>query len=122
MVSQGLRPGLLSDAPLGRKQNTMPRLPDMRQLVFLSAALALLAGGSRVLADAKNPTYEDDVMPIVKQSCVNCHGNDKQKGGLNLATYAAMKQGGSSGEVVKAGDPAKSRIYTLAAHLEEPKM
>lgn len=94
----------------------------MRQLVFLCTALALLAGGSRVLADAKNPTYEDDVMPIVKQSCINCHGNDKQKGGLNLATYAAMSQGGSSGVVVNPGDPSKSRIYTLSAHLEEPKM
>ncbi len=94
----------------------------MRQLAFLGAALTLIACGSRVLADAKNPTYEQDVLPIVKQSCANCHGNDKQKGGLNLATYQAMKQGGSSGEVVKPGDPGKSRIYTLAAHLEEPKM
>jgi hypothetical protein len=94
----------------------------MRQLAFLCSTLALLAGGSRVLADAKNPTYDDDVLPIVKQSCINCHGNDKQKGGLNLATYAAMMQGGSSGVVVKAGDPSKSRIYTLSAHTEEPKM
>lgn len=93
----------------------------MRQLAFLCASFALLAGGSRVLADAKNPTY-DDVMPIIKQSCINCHGNDKQKGGLNLATYAAMQQGGSSGEVVKAGDPSKSRLYTLSAHIDEPKM
>src|SRR3954471_2089882 len=94
----------------------------MRQLAFLCAALALLAGGSRVLADAKNPTYDDDVMPIVKQSCMNCHGNEKQKGGLNLATYASMLQGGSSGVVVTPGNPGKSRIYTLAAHLDEPKM
>jgi len=94
----------------------------MRQLAFLSSALLLLTGGSRVLADAKNPTYDDDVMPIVKQSCINCHGNDKQKGGLNLATYAAMNQGGSSGAVVTPGKPDKSRIYTLSAHLEEPKM
>lgn len=94
----------------------------MRQLAFLCSALLLLAGGSRVLADAKNPTYDDDVLPIVKQSCVNCHGNDKQKGGLNLATYATMKQGGSSGEVVLPGNPSKSRIYTLAAHIDEPKM
>src|SRR3954463_15903560 len=97
----------------------------MRQLAFLCATLVLVlgAGGSqRVLADAKNPTYDDDVMPIVKQSCVNCHGNDKQKGGLNLATYASMQQGGSSGGVVKAGAPSKSRLYTLSAHLDEPKM
>src|SRR3954451_25180062 len=95
----------------------------MRQLAFLASALALLTGGgSRVLADAKNPTYDDDVLPIVKQSCLNCHGNDKQKGGLNLATYASMSQGGSSGVVVTPGNPGKSRIYSLSAHLEEPKM
>ena len=94
----------------------------MRQLAFLCSVVALLGGGSSVLADAKNPTYDDDVMPIVKQHCINCHGNDKQKGGLNLATYAAMQQGGSSGVVAVAGNPAKSRLYTLAAHLDEPKM
>jgi len=94
----------------------------MRQLAFFCSAVFLLAGGTRVLADAKNPTYDDDVMPIVKQSCLNCHGNDKQKGGLNLATYAAMNQGGSSGAVVVPGKADKSRIYTLSAHLEEPKM
>jgi WD40 repeat protein len=94
----------------------------MRQLAFLGSAVLLLAGGARALADAKNPTYDDDVLPIVKQSCVNCHGNDKQKGDLNLATYAAMSQGGSSGAVVVPGKPDKSRIYTLSAHLDEPKM
>lgn len=94
----------------------------MRQLAFLCSVVALLGGGSSVLADAKNPTYDDDVMPIVKQACINCHGNDKQKGGLNLATYAAMSQGGSSGVVAVAGNPGKSRIYTLAAHIDEPKM
>jgi len=31
----------------------------MRQLAFLGTMLALLAGGSRVLADAKNPTYDE---------------------------------------------------------------
>ncbi len=94
----------------------------MRQLAFLCASVALLAGGSRVLADAKNPTFDEDVLPIVKQHCVNCHSNDKQKGDLNLASYAAMQKGGSSGAVVKAGDTSKSRIYTLSAHIEQPKM
>lgn len=94
----------------------------MRHLAFLCGLFALLGGGSQVLADAKNPTFDDDVLPIVKQHCVNCHGNDKQKGDLNLATYAALQKGGSSGAAVKAGDPGKSRIYTLSAHIEEPKM
>ena len=94
----------------------------MRQLAFLCSVVTVLAGGTSVFADAKNPTYDDDVMPILKQACINCHGNEKQKGGLNLATFAAMSQGGSSGVVVTAGNPSKSRLYTLAAHIDEPKM
>lgn len=74
------------------------------------------------LADAKNPTYVDDVLPVLRQSCVSCHGDDKQKGGLNLASFANMQQGGSSGAVVAAGDPDKSRLYLLMAHIDEPKM
>lgn len=94
----------------------------MRQLAFLASALVLAGGGARALADAKNPTYDDDVLPVVKQHCVICHGNDKQKSDLNLASYAALQKGGSGGAVVKPGDPAKSTIYALAAHLAEPKM
>ena len=75
----------------------------MRQLAFLCSTLCLLAGGSRVLADAKNPTYDDDVLPIVKQHCAKCHGADAQKGGLNLATYVEMQKGGSSGSIVVPG-------------------
>ena len=89
--------------------------------LFAVTAL-LVASCVPAFADPKKPTYDDDVLPILKQHCVNCHGNDKQKSGLNLATFAALKQGGSSGEVFKAGDPDKSRIYTLTAHKEEPKM
>ena len=61
-------------------------------------------------------------MPIVKQHCVNCHGNDKQKGDLNLATYAALQKGGSSGAVVMPGNPDKSRLFLLTDHRAEPKM
>jgi len=74
------------------------------------------------LADAKKPTFDEDVMPILKQSCIICHSNDKQKGGLNMATFAATMQGGSSGVVVAAGNPDKSRLFTMSAHKEEPVM
>jgi mono/diheme cytochrome c family protein len=93
----------------------------MRRLAFF-CALALLAHAARASADAKNPTFDEDVLAIFKQHCTNCHGNDKQKGDLNLATYAALQKGGSAGAVVKPGDAGKSRVFTLTAHTEEPKM
>lgn len=92
------------------------------RLRFLAPVLVLLAGVGSASADPKNPTYADDVLPVLRQHCLGCHGNDKQKGGLNLATFAAAMQGGSSGAVVAPGDPDKSRLFTLASHKEEPKM
>lgn len=75
-----------------------------------------------VFADPTKPTFDDDVLPILKQHCISCHGNDKQKGGLNTATFAATMEGGGSGAVVVPGDTNKSRLYTLTAHTAEPKM
>lgn len=92
----------------------MPRLI----LTLLAVAIAPAV----VLADAKNPTYDADVLPVLKQHCTSCHGVDKQRGGLKLDTYTSLKQGGSSGEVFTPGNPDKSRIYTTAAHKEEPVM
>src|SRR6185436_8556949 len=94
-------------------------------MIRIRHALAMLFAGVSsvtVLADGKNPTYVDDVLPVLRQSCTTCHGDDKQKGGLNLASFSNMQQGGSSGAVVTPGDPDKSRLYLLMAHKDEPKM
>jgi hypothetical protein len=97
----------------------------MRQMVFLFAVavLVLTVGGeSRVHADPKNPTFVDDITPIVKLHCAKCHGADAQKGGLSLATYVEMQKGGGSGAVVVPGNPDKSRLFLLTDHRAEPKM
>jgi len=97
----------------------------MHRSILLQAAVfanIFLLAASIAHADPKTPTYADDVMPILKQHCNNCHGNDKQSAGLNLASMATLKEGGSSGEVVKAGHPDKSRLFTLTAHKEKPEM
>ena len=89
----------------------------------LTLTLLTLAGlPALAFADAKNPTYNDDVLPVIRQHCAGCHGAEKQKGGLNLATYGVAMQGGSSGAVVAPGNPDKSRLYTMTAHKEEPVM
>src|ERR1700722_13469520 len=108
--------------PSGANKYTLVRLLDMRQLAFFLAMTILALGSSRVFADGKNPTFVDDITPLLRQHCTACHGNDKQKGGLNLATYVEMQKGGGSGTVVTPGNPDKSRLFTLVDHREEPKM
>ena len=115
--------------PLTESQPDPHRLPtrlfDMNRLTTFAWVAVVATVGLRpplARADAQKPTFDDDIKPMLAQHCGSCHSNDKQKGGLNLATFAATMTGGSSGVVVAAGDPAKSRLYTLSAHTEEPKM
>jgi len=62
---------------------------------------------SRALA-----TFKGSVVPMLKDRCVDCHGPDKQKGGLRLDSPSWIRQGGNSGPVVAAFDPDKSYLYT----------
>ena len=57
--------------------------------------------------------FAKDVVPILKEYCVRCHGGDKVKGKLNLKTKAGFLKGGVSGEVVVPGKPDKSLLYTV---------
>ena len=56
------------------------------------------------------------------EKCGNCHSADKKRGGLIVTNYQKLMEGGSSGAVVKAGDPDKSSLYTTTAHKSEPFM
>ncbi len=88
----------------------------------LSAALILLSGSLSAAEDEEKVTFADDVLPILEDKCVNCHNPDESKGGLDLSSYSAALAGGSGGDVAVSEDPSGSRIYSLAAHLEEPFM
>lgn len=88
----------------------------------LIAMMVLACGTISARADADKPTFVDDVLPLLRQSCLSCHNDDRQRGGLNLSSFASAMEGGSSGAVVKPGAPDQSRLFTLSAHTEEPKM
>jgi Planctomycete cytochrome C/WD domain, G-beta repeat len=82
-------------------------------------AFVVLCGSSSA---QQKITYEQNVLPLLRDKCLTCHNSDKAKGGLDASTYSKLMEGGSSGEVVKAGDAEGSRLFLLASHKEEPKM
>ena len=47
--------------------------------------------------------YEREIKPILSENCLECHSQDKRKGGLSLATYGDMLDGGKDGAVVRPG-------------------
>lgn len=67
--------------------------------------------------------FTDHVLPIFEARCMKCHNQDKRKGGLSLATYGLMGDGGSSGEpLFTAGDADDSYLMALITQSEDPIM
>src|SRR5438132_1520001 len=82
----------------------------------------LLSGTARAADAPRKITYADDLLPILRDSCLNCHNPDKKKAGLDLSTYQATMAGGDNGIVVKPGDPSASLLIKSITHAEEPFM
>ncbi|OUT58326.1 MAG: hypothetical protein CBB71_13530 [Rhodopirellula sp. TMED11] len=71
----------------------------------------------------KKVTFEDDVLPVFRQYCLNCHHQGEKKGGLALDTFGSTMEGGGSGEVVfDDGDAEGSRLWQLVNHDDTPVM
>lgn len=79
---------------------------------------------AKPVPDATGPkiTYDEHIRPIFREHCFACHALDRTKGGLTLDSYQKTMAGGSSGEIVFAGDTGSSRLWHLVSHAEEPKM
>ncbi|HEV3144284.1 MAG TPA: c-type cytochrome domain-containing protein [Gemmataceae bacterium] len=71
---------------------------------------------------ANKITYQDHILPILREKCLSCHDGDKVKGGLDATTHRSLMEGGSSGVVVKPGDPDGSRLFQLISRTKEPFM
>jgi mono/diheme cytochrome c family protein/cytochrome c553 len=65
------------------------------------------------------PDYGRDVLPILKDRCLSCHGEQK-KGGFDLRSRAGMLRGGETGPAIVAGDAAKSELIKRIESGEMP--
>ena len=63
--------------------------------------------------------FQKEVRPVLEENCFQCHGPDKQKGGLRLDRKAEMLNGGDSGEPAIA--PGKSAESPLVARIKTTK-
>jgi cytochrome c553 len=68
-------------------------------------------GGAKLPSDAATAARkitQHDVVPILLLRCTACHGRNKQEGGLDLRSRAAILKGGKSGPAAIAGKPDES--------------
>ena len=86
--------------------------PDKNlHMKFLSLiAAATVLNFAAQAADTK-VDFVKEIQPILEKSCVQCHGPEKDKGGLRLDTKEAALKGGKGELAIVPGDPAKSDMY-----------
>ncbi len=83
--------------------------------VVLNAAQSANPGGALI-------DFERQVQPILAKNCLECHSQDKRKGGLSLATYADALDGGRNGAVIRPGNAAASLLLHRLIGDVEPQM
>jgi uncharacterized protein DUF1549/uncharacterized protein DUF1553/cytochrome c len=66
--------------------------------------------------------FERQIAPIIKERCLECHSQDKRKGGLSLATYADALDGGRNGPAIRPGNAARSILIHRVTGAVEPQM
>ena len=66
--------------------------------------------------------FERQVHPIIADRCLECHSQDKRKGGLSLETYADALDGGRNGPAIRPGNSARSLLIHRVTGAVEPQM
>jgi len=94
----------------------------LTRLPFALSVAVLLPGAAAALvaADGREGVafFESRIRPVLVKECYECHSAEsgKAKGGLQLDTRDAVREGGDSGAAVVPGDPGASLLLTAIAH------
>lgn len=93
----------------------------MKSPLSRSIAAALVLAASPAFSQEK-VTFNDHILPIFRNACLNCHNPDKKKAGLDLSTYQATLQGSENGKIVESGNAGNSLLFKCVKQTEDPKM
>jgi hypothetical protein len=113
---------------------------NMRPAIVLTAFGLLLAGFPAVAQDAptnkwdiskvdvsklppasdqQGVTFDKDILPLFKASCVRCHGERRPRQNLRLDSLDAVLKGGKDGKMVIPGDSKQSLLLAAAARIDD---
>jgi hypothetical protein len=69
-------------------------------------------------SDRTDLTFTNDIEPIFKASCVNCHSGQRARGNLRLDALESALKGGQHGQDIKPGDSMHSPLVIAVARLD----
>jgi hypothetical protein len=89
-----------------------------RRTAAAAGALTLLG----LLAPVEGADFDSDVAPILRESCVSCHGPEKQESFLRLDGREHVFAGGMSGPVIVPGRSGDSLLVRHLTGAARPRM
>src|SRR5262249_38636560 len=108
-IDKVVRP-VVRQPPLPTRRPFMTRTPS-RPLLSMLLILVGLGSGARVVAS--EPFFTTRIAPVLRKRCVECHNTTRSRGGLSLASRAALLRGGDQGAVIVPGKSGASRLVEL---------
>ncbi|MDB6006250.1 MAG: Protein of unknown function (DUF1553)/Protein of unknown function (DUF1549)/Planctomycete [Prosthecobacter sp.] len=84
-------------------------------MIRRTLALAVLTAAAPA-ADLTH--FEQRIRPLLIANCIDCHGPDKQKGGLRLDSRAGWQTGGDSGPALVPGKIAESKLWQAVSYTD----
>lgn len=70
---------------------------------------------------AGSVSFSKDVLPILQNRCVSCHGGSRTSKGLDLKSYDSVMAGSENGPVLTAGDAAHSPLVSMVVSGKMPR-
>lgn len=57
------------------------------------------------------PNFEKEILPLLRERCSKCHGEERRIANLSLISAVELKKGGLSGPVIVPRLPEKSSLF-----------
>src|SRR5262245_32262069 len=93
--------------------NSSPALPLLLTFAFCASTMF-----AQTPQDRKGSQFVREVVPILRDKCISCHGSKVQQAGLRLDTRIDMLRGGKSGPAFLENDDARSLLIRRIAGSE----
>ncbi|HEY1083489.1 MAG TPA: DUF1553 domain-containing protein [Prosthecobacter sp.] len=89
-------------------------MPKVTRFVCRFLPLLPAVAGAAVAEPAD--FFEKRIRPLLAEHCLECHGAEKQKGGLRLDHRAGWQQGGDSGPTLLPGKADESLLWKVVSY------
>ena len=99
------------------RQSTRPLIALLLSLLPWTASPASAdTAVAKPLEAGRLEFFEKRIRPVLVSECQECHGPEKQKGGLRVDSRAGLLRGGESGPALVPGDVSGSRLIAAVRH------